>query len=71
MIETKYIVAGNHREFTTWIGRNSKPDVRYIYVKDVLTLVGLQGISGFYIGSYKDRLDIEDLQTHIAIRRVK
>jgi hypothetical protein len=39
---------------------------KYRYVSSYYDIVGLSSIQGFFIGSYKQRSDIEEIQVHIA-----
>jgi hypothetical protein len=43
----------------------------YVFVSDVIQLRGLETIEGFYLGSYKDRPDINEINTLIQIIKHK
>lgn len=78
--EKIYIVAGNYNEFEQYARkkfhewRHRSPTIRqnptlqpeYIYVKDRYTLMGLNNIKGYYIGTAFQREDINQIKEAIA-----
>lgn len=69
MKEIIWIVAGNYHEFRQYHYKKRKSgDFKdYRYVVNVNILRGLENIKGFYIGTYKQRKDLRDIQEQIAI----
>jgi hypothetical protein len=65
-LPVKYIVAGNYNEYQAYVKRKPRIEHYYKYVSGVEILRGLSSIDGFYIGSYKDRPDIDDIIVQIA-----
>lgn len=68
----KYIVAGTQMEFRVWVANRVKHDVMHIesdfvYVSHVNILRGLPDIEGYFIGTYKQRPDIAEIQQQIHI----
>lgn len=68
----KYIVAGTQMEFRVWVANRVKNDVMHIesdfvYVSHVNILRGLPDIEGYFIGTYKQRPDIAEIQQQIHI----
>jgi len=68
-----YIVAGNYEEFKAYVRKHDPIDdivtwntLRYVYVHDRMTIMGLVEINGFYIGTWRERPDIEEIQQVIA-----
>lgn len=62
----KYVISGTRAEFLRWLGERASlldPDgnVKYKYVADVNTLLGNVNISGYFIGTYKNRPDIDEI----------
>jgi hypothetical protein len=72
--ETIYIVAGNHGEYLDYVNRKHAEDIdnylkKYIYVKDRYALMGAVNISGFFIGTFRNRKDIEDIKVTILLSK--
>lgn len=74
-----YIVAGNYEEFKAYVRKHARcwphdpiddivtrNPLRYVYVHDRMTIMGLVEINGFYIGTWRERPDIEEIQQVIA-----
>lgn len=62
----KYVISGTRAEYLRWLGERASlldPDgqVKYKYVGDVNTLLGNVNISGYFIGTYKNRTDINEI----------
>ena len=64
-LNKKYVVAGNYAEYAAYIKHKGYPAKEYIYVSHVSILMGLHSISGVYIGTWKDRDDIGEIQHQI------
>lgn len=64
---TKYIIAGNYSEYKNFIKRKKFDENYYKFVNNADTLRGLRNIHGYYVGSWKNRTDIEDLKLAIEI----
>jgi len=67
----KYIVAGNYNEYQAYVKRKTRDQVYYKYVSCVDTLRGLSEIDGYYIGTFYQRPDIEDIKALITIIKSK
>jgi hypothetical protein len=65
-LPVKYIVAGNYNEYQAYVKRKPRIEHYYKYVAGTDTLRGLSSIDGFYIGSYKNRPDIDEIKAIIA-----
>lgn len=66
----KYIVAGNHMEFIDYCSRKQREgiDIREMYyVTGVNDLRGLSECHGFFIGTYNNRSDIDQIMEQIHI----
>ena len=66
-----YIVSGTYDEFLDYRNRKilecTEPSVpEYVYVSDVTRIYGLDEIEGYYIGSYEQRKDINDIRWRIT-----
>lgn len=71
-----FIVAGNHNEFESYkqrklyewsVGPSAKidPFPEYVYVQNAWQLKGLNEIEGYFIGTYKNRTDLEEIEWSI------
>ncbi len=58
---TCFIVAGNYDEYKNYI-KEKGTDNLYVYVYSPDQLRGLRDIKGFYIGSWRNRRDIEEIK---------
>lgn len=67
----KYIVAGNYNEYQAYVRRKTRDQVYYKYVSGVDRIRGLSEIDGYYIGTFYQRPDIEDIKEHINIIKSK
>lgn len=69
MKEVIWIVAGNYHEFNQYYHKKRKSgdfkDYRYVVNANILR--GLEDIKGFYIGTYKQRPDLKEIQERILI----
>lgn len=75
MLKHVFIVSGNHQEFADYLRRKmadtESHGVLYHYVSSVDMLRGFNDLQGFYIGSWRDRKDIEEIQMVIATSKRK
>ena len=77
MSDKIYIVAGNMSEFRSYVDRKlrerwNRGDTSctmsdYVMVHSAERLRGLVKIKGFYIGTYEQRSDINEIRQQIAI----
>jgi hypothetical protein len=63
----KFVVAGNVREYNQHIHKMGYNKNEYVFVSDVIQLRGLETIEGFYLGTYKDRPDLNQINSLIQI----
>ena len=70
MINTYYVIAGNHSEYTEFTERKLKenPWQNFIEVTYSYTLTGTTNPKGFLIGTWKQRNDIKDLLLYLMTR---
>lgn len=66
-----FIVAGNYEQFVEYTSRKKGDGNFYCYVRDRTTLLGLSEVKGFYIGTWRDRPDIEEITHAIAVIKAK
>ena len=68
-----YIVAGNFQEFQNFVIKKRQMGFHfeYRYVRDVDSIRGLDRIRGLYIGTYKERADLPQIQEFIHIIKTK
>jgi hypothetical protein len=68
-----YIVAGNFQEFQNFVIKKRQMGFHfeYRYVRDVDSIRGLDRIRGLYIGTYKERPDLSQIQEFIHIIKTK
>lgn len=72
MSELIHYVAGSFAEYNEYRKRKSKAGVdvsNWRYVSKVTDLRGLTEVKGFYIGSFEERDDIEEIR--IIIEQIK
>lgn len=74
MTEPIYIVAGSFEQYRAYcFKKKAEYDERgetfplHRFVSNADHLRGLNSIKGFYIGTYEQRSDINDIREHIAI----
>lgn len=63
----KYVVAGNFEQYRYHIEKKGYSPNEYRYVSHPDILRGLSEIEGFYIGTYLERPDIEEIKQNIAM----
>lgn len=68
-----HIVAGNYSEFQDFVIKKRQMGFhfQYKYVNDVDSIRGLDKIRGLYIGTYKERPDLPEIQEFIHIIKSK
>lgn len=76
-----YVIAGNVFEFDRFIkkksaemwneGNTSVSLSDFVYVSSVDTLKGLSEIQGFYVGTWKNRSDVMEIQLQVHIIKEK
>ena len=74
MKRTVYILAGNRKEFNKFVSDRRMIDiwyVNYIYIESAITLRGVDNITGYYVGSYKERPDYEEIRLEINLRKMR
>ena len=64
---TKFVVAGNYEQYRNHIRKMRYDHKEYVYVSDVRQLRGREKIEGFYIGTWQDRPDIDEIKMTIAV----
>lgn len=71
-----FVVSGNHDQFRNFVRHkvaemiNEGKDVTYghfTYVSGVDVFRGYSEVHGYFVGTFRDRPDIEDIVTHIKI----
>ena len=67
----KYIVAGTSQEYEAWLRRKGLDRRAYRYVTNPGMLRGMTNIQGFFIGTYLNRLDIEEIREQITVSKFK
>jgi len=60
------VVAGDYKQFREYIGR-APSDIKYIFVANEHTLVGLHGVEAHFTGTWYERDDIEQIEARLAI----
>ena len=69
-----FIVAGNHEQYKQWVKKNidrfyakntSISLSNFVYVSGPEIFRGYSEVHGYYIGSYKDREDIDQIREMI------
>ena len=66
----KFVVAGTRHEYNHHIDKMRYNPDEYVYVSDPIQLRGRTDIEGFYIGSYENRPDIEEIKQTIFRSKV-
>jgi hypothetical protein len=67
IITTKYIIAGNIKEYDDFITKRNLSKLNYVFVYSADNLRGLNNIHGFYVGSWRERKDIEEIKSLIEL----
>jgi len=67
----KYIVSGNYNEYQAYVRSKPRDKYYYKYVSGTERLCGLSSIEGYYIGTYMDRPDIDEIKVRIAMIKSK
>lgn len=70
-----YIIAGTAQEYEAWLRRKNYDRIEYVYIRNLKHLqtlgMGLYDIKGFYIGTYNDLPEIEEMKAYIESRKRK
>jgi hypothetical protein len=69
-MEKIYVVAGNYNQFRDYCTRKGtvgNDNKQYLYVERPDSLRGLGSIKGVYIGTWRNRPDIKEIEQRIAI----
>ena len=67
-----FIIAGNHTQYKQWVkNRPDRSSKIMVYVEGPHTLLGWEDISGYFVGSFRDRDDLEDILIRLAISNSK
>ena len=63
------IIAGTYQEAKDWRERNDKSVNEWVYLSNPKTIVGLSEVHGVFIGTWKERPDIEEILDIMASMR--
>jgi hypothetical protein len=68
-----FIVAGNYTEYHDWLKRKGYSEIEYKYVMGAETLKGIsaENLKGVFIGTWKNRSDIDEIRQQIAVIKSK
>ena len=67
----KFVVAGNFGEFLSHMNEMGYDHSEYVYVSDIIQLRGLTEVEGCYIGTWRERPDIDEIRELIDIIKLK
>ena len=70
---TLFIIAGNHTQYKQWVKKHHSTlsSKTMIYVEGPQTLVGRRDISGYFVGSFRNRDDIVDILVRLDVTNGK
>jgi hypothetical protein len=57
----QYVVCGDSRQYFDYLRRNNKDPRTHVYLHDAQQLLGLSEVHGVFVGSYRERPDIEEI----------
>ena len=68
-----FIVAGTYTEYHDWLRRKGYSEQEYRYVMGAETLMGIsaENLKGIFIGTWKNRSDINEIKNQIAVIKSK
>jgi len=68
-----FIVAGTYTEYHDWLRRKGYSEQEYKYVMGAETLMGIsaENLKGIFIGTWKNRSDINEIKNQIAVIKSK
>lgn len=71
-----FIIAGNRKEYQQWvkkqlINRSALCSKTMLFVEGPHTLLGWRDISGYFVGSFRDRDDLEEILIRLAASNSK
>ena len=64
-----FIVAGNHAQYLDFCKEYDLDRREYRYVVDRYTLVGYDDVEVYYVGTYSNRKDLNDIMEYAQTRR--
>lgn len=62
---TKYVIAGDRKQYAEFIKRKGFSETEYQYLYDADMIEGLRNVHGFYVGSWREREDINKIKQNI------
>jgi hypothetical protein len=63
----RYIICGDSREYFDYLKRINKSTNTHVYLHDVLQIRGLREVHGVFVGSWRERPDINDIVWAIRV----
>lgn len=66
-MQRKYVVAGNHIQYKMWLHQKGFDPHEYVYVSSVDRLLGVSNPHGFFVGTYTERTDIDEIKLQIKL----
>jgi len=68
-----FVVAGTHAEYNAWLIRKGYSKTEYVYVASTDNLRGIsaEDLKGIYIGTWRNRSDIDEIRQMIAFIKTK
>jgi hypothetical protein len=67
VFKKKFVVAGNYGQYKYWLSQKGYMAHEYIYVSDVNMMRGIENPTGFFVGTYEQRPDIDEIKMQIRI----
>jgi hypothetical protein len=62
----KYVIAGNYDQYQKWTYETHRDRNEYVYVAVVANLIGLRDIHGYFVGTWYERRDIQEILKYIS-----
>ena len=63
----QYIICGDSREYFDYLKRTNKGPRTHVYLHDVTQIRGLSQVHGVFVGSWRERPDINDIVWAIRV----
>ena len=63
----RYIICGDSREYFDYLKRINKSTNTHVYLHDVAQIRGLGQVHGVFVGSWRERPDINDIVWAIRV----
>ena len=63
----RYIICGDSREYFDYLKRINKSTNTHVYLHDVAQIRGLSAVHGVFVGSWRERPDINDIVWAIRV----